>query len=251
MRMFKFPLKIQPLALEPARLPRHIAFIMDGNGRWAKRRGLARSVGHAEGSRQLKEVVKDCYNLHIRYVSVYAFSSENWKRPKEEVDQLMKLLLEYLRGAIADLENRKVRSRELGSRDGQSREILRDIAPVDSETAAHQEMDFLICINYGGRQELVQAARRIAAEAAAGTLKPEDVDEACIADRLYTAGIPDPDLLIRTSGEQRLSNFMPWQTAYTEFLFPDVLWPDFRERHLREALNAYVGRNRRFGGVTE
>ncbi len=251
MRMFKFPTKIQPRDLEADRLPGHIAFIMDGNGRWAKKRGLSRSVGHAEGSRQLKEVVKSCYNLHIRYVSVYAFSSENWARPKEEVDQLMKLLLDYLKGAIADLEGRKVRIRILGSRERLSPEILREIDHVERETAEFRDMDFLICINYGGRQELVQAARRIAAEAAAGTLKPGDVDEACIADRLYTAGIPDPDLLIRTSGEHRLSNYMPWQTAYTEFLFPEVLWPDFREHHLLEALHAYAGRNRRFGGVAE
>lgn len=237
--------------IDPGRLPRHIAFIMDGNGRWAKRRGLSRTFGHAEGSRQLKEIVKACYNLHISCVSVYAFSTENWVRPKEEVDQLMRLLLEYLRGALDDLKDRKVRIRIIGSREGLPAEILQEIDHVETATAHFSDMDFLICINYGGRQELVQAIRRIASEAVAGMLTPAQIDEACVAARLYTAGLPDPDLLIRTSGEQRLSNYMPWQTAYTEFLFPDVLWPDFRERHLREALQAYAGRNRRFGGVEE
>ncbi len=236
-------------ALNSSKLPRHIAFIMDGNGRWAKRRGISRSFGHSEGSRQLKEIVKICYNLHIPCVSVYAFSTENWARPKEEVAQLMKLLLEYLRGALDDLEDRKVRIRIIGSRDGLPEDILHEMDHVEAATAHFTDMDFLICINYGGRQEIVQAARRMAAEAVAGALRPEDIDEACVAGHLYTAGLPDPDLLIRTSGEQRLSNYMPWQTAYTEFLFPEVLWPDFRERHLREALQAFAGRNRRFGGV--
>ena len=246
--MFGFRRK-QMEVLDPTRLPRHIAFIMDGNGRWAKRRGLSRSFGHVEGSRQLKEIVKACYNLHIPCVSVYAFSTENWVRPKEEVDQLMKLLLEYLRGALDDLEDRKVRIRIIGSREGLPPEILQEIDHVEAATAHFSDMDFLICINYGGRQELVQAVRHIAADVAAGALAVDAVDEACIASHLYTKGLPDPDLLIRTSGEQRLSNYMPWQTAYTEFLFPEVLWPDFRERHLREALQSFAGRNRRFGGV--
>ena len=248
--MFGFARK-KPEAIAPDRLPRHIAFIMDGNGRWAKRRGLSRSFGHVEGSRQLKEIVKACYNLHISCVSVYAFSTENWVRPKEEVDQLMKLLLEYLRGALEDLEDRKVRIRIIGSREGLPLEILQEIDHVEASTSHFSDMDFLICINYGGRQELVQAVRQITSKVAAGTLSLDTVDEACIASHLYTAGLPDPDLLIRTSGEQRLSNYMPWQTAYTEFLFPEVLWPDFRATHLQQALQTYAGRNRRFGGIEE
>ncbi len=234
---------------ESDKRPRHIAFIMDGNGRWAEKRGLSRSLGHVEGSRMTKEVIKSCYNLHIRYVTVYAFSSENWSRPKEEVDQIMKLLLEYLKGAEKDLDGRAVRIRVIGSRDGLPTDILREIDRLEASTAANGDMDFIIAINYGGRQELVQAARAIAAEAVSGNLSLEAIDEACVEGHLYTSGIPAPDLLIRTSGEQRLSNFLLWQCAYSEFLFPEVLWPDFKERHLREALHTYAGRNRRFGGV--
>ncbi len=196
-----------------------------------------------------KEVVKSCYNLHIRYVTVYAFSSENWARPKEEVDQLMKLLLEYLKGADKDLDGRAVRIRVIGSRDGLPDDIIREIDRVQASTLANTDMDFIIAINYGARQEILQAVRGIAKEVADGKLTPESIEESCLEDHLYTAGIPAPDLLIRTSGEQRLSNFLLWQCAYTEFLFPEVLWPDFKERHLREALHAYAGRNRRFGGV--
>ena len=247
--MFKFGKRESKPAITQDHLPRHIAFIMDGNGRWAKKRGLSRSIGHAEGSRKLKDVVKACYNLHIRYVTVYAFSTENWARPKEEVDQLMKLLLEYLKNAEADLEGRAVRIRIIGSRKGLPEDILREIDRVEANTAHNGEMDFIIAINYGGRQEILEAVRSVAREVATGLLKVEEIDEACMERHLFTAGIPSPDLLIRTSGEQRLSNFLLWQCAYTEFHFPDVLWPDFKERQLQEALHAYAARSRRFGGL--
>ena len=235
--------------IAPEHLPGHIAFIMDGNGRWAKKRGLSRNIGHAEGSRMLKEVVKACYNLHIRYVTVFAFSTENWARPKEEVDQLMKLLLEYLKNAEADLEGRAVRIRIIGSRKGLPEDILREIDRVESNTAGNGEMDFIIAINYGGRQEILEATRTLAEKVAAGILRVEDIDEACFEEHLFTKGIPSPDLLVRTSGEQRLSNFLLWQCAYAEFHFPDVLWPDFKERQLHDALHSYAGRKRRFGGL--
>lgn len=247
--MFMLGKRDKKAAIAPEQLPGHIAFIMDGNGRWAKKRGLSRNIGHAEGSRMLKEVVKACYNLHIRYVTVYAFSTENWARPKEEVDQLMKLLLEYLKNAESDLEGRAVRIRVIGSRKGLPEDILREIDRVEANTAGNRDMDFIIAINYGGRQEILEAARTLAREVGDGTLKAEEIDEACLESHLYTKGIPSPDLLIRTSGEQRLSNFLLWQCAYTEFHFPDVLWPDFKERQLQEALHAYAGRSRRFGGL--
>jgi len=247
--MFNIGKRARKPAIPQEHLPRHIAFIMDGNGRWAKKRGLSRSFGHAEGSRKLKDVVKACYNLHIRYVTVYAFSTENWARPKEEVGQLMKLLLEYLKNAEADLEGRAVRIRIIGSRKGLPEDILREIDRVEANTAQNGEMDFIIAINYGGRQEILEAVRSVAREVATGALKVEEIDEACMESHLFTAGIPSPDLLIRTSGEQRLSNFLLWQCAYTEFHFPDVLWPDFKERQLQEALHAYAVRSRRFGGL--
>ncbi len=239
-----------PEGLEGENLPRHIAFIMDGNGRWAKERGLSRSFGHAEGSRILKEIVKDCYNLHIRYVTVYAFSTENWARPKSEVDQLMKLLLDYLNNAEADLEGRKVRIRIIGSREGLSAEILAAIQQVQSSTAHNMDMDFIIAINYGGRQEILQAVQHISEDAKQGKIQG-NISEEIFESYLYTGNTPAPDLLIRTSGEQRLSNFLLWQCAYTEFVFPTLLWPDFRQKHLHEALQKYSGRSRRFGGIDE
>jgi len=230
-------------------LPAHIAFIMDGNGRWAKRRGFSRSIGHAEGSRILKEIVKSCYNMHVRYVTVYAFSTENWVRPKEEVDQLMKLLLEYLKNAEADLEGRKVRIRIIGSREGLPQDIIDEINRVQKNTESFEEMDFIIAINYGGRQEIIHAIQAIVRDVVLGNLDEGNVSAETFENYLYTAGIPSPDLLIRTSGEQRLSNFLLWQSAYTEFAFPELLWPDLKEKNLREAIESYSSRNRRFGGI--
>lgn len=228
-------------------IPRHIAIIMDGNGRWAKKRGLSRSMGHREGSRTLKKIVEACYNLGVKYLTVYAFSTENWSRPRDEVDQLMKLLLEYLRNAETELKGKNVRIRVIGDRKTLPDEIRTEIDRVERNTSHICGLDFVIALNYGGRQDVVQAVSRIAEDIKTGT--PVLINEEAINQRLYTNGIPDPDLLIRTSGEMRLSNFLIWQLSYSEFFFCDVLWPDFKESNLREAILSYQGRQRRFGGV--
>lgn len=228
-------------------IPKHIAIIMDGNGRWAKKRGLTRSMGHREGSRTLKKIVEACYQLGVRYLTVYAFSTENWSRPKEEVDELMKLLLEYLRNAERELAGKKVRIRVIGEKKHLPEEIIKEIKRVEENTENIEGLDFIIALNYGGRQELVEAVSNLVEDAKAGLIS--EIDEEAISERLYTNGIPDPDLLIRTSGEMRISNFLIWQLSYSEFFFCDVLWPDFSEVNLRNAIISYQGRQRRFGGV--
>lgn len=228
-------------------IPKHIAIIMDGNGRWAKKRGLSRTMGHREGSRTLKKIVEACYKLGVRYLTVYAFSTENWSRPKEEVDDLMKLLLEYLKNAERELKGKNVRIRVIGERRNLPEEIVNEIERVQKNTEHIEGLDFIIALNYGGRQELVDAVSHIVEDVRAGLIS--EVNEDIISQRLYTSGIPDPDLLIRTSGEMRISNFLIWQCCYTEFYFCDVLWPDFSEEHLIEAIISYQGRQRRFGGV--
>ena len=233
--------------LDRNNIPKHIAIIMDGNGRWAKKRGLSRSMGHREGSRTLKKIVEECYRLGIRYLTVYAFSTENWSRPKEEVDELMKLLLEYLRNAEKELAGKNVRIRVIGDKKRLPEEIVKEIERVEKNTENIEGLDFIIALNYGGRQEIVDAVSRLVEDFKAGQIS--SIDEKAISERLYTYGIPDPDLLIRTSGEMRLSNFLIWQSSYTEFYFCDVLWPDFSAANLREAIISYQGRQRRFGGV--
>ncbi len=228
-------------------IPKHIAIIMDGNGRWAKKRGLTRSMGHREGSRTLKKIVEACYQLGVRYLTVYAFSTENWSRPKEEVDELMKLLLEYLRNAERELAGKKVRIRVIGEKKHLPEEIIKEIKRVEENTENIEGLDFIIALNYGGRQELVEAVSNLVEDAKAGLIS--EIDEEAISERLYTNGIPDPDLLIRTSGEMRISNFLIWQLSYSEFFFCDVLWPDFSEVNLNDAIISYQGRQRRFGGV--
>lgn len=233
--------------LDKNNIPRHIAIIMDGNGRWAKKRGLSRSFGHKEGSRTLKKIVEACYNLGVKYLTVYAFSTENWSRPKEEIDELMKLLLEYLRNAEKELKGKNVRIKVVGEKTHLSDEIIREIERVENNTRNRVGLDFIIALNYGGRVEIVNAVSKIVEDVKAGTIK--EINEEEISTRLYTAGIPDPDLLIRTSGEMRISNFLIWQLAYSEFYFSDVLWPDFKEKQLNEAIIAYQSRERRFGGI--
>ena len=228
-------------------IPGHIAIIMDGNGRWAKKRGLSRSMGHREGSRTLKKIVEECYKLGVRYLTVYAFSTENWSRPKEEVDELMKLLLEYLRNAEKELAGKKVRIRVIGEKKHLPEEIIKEINRVEKNTENIEGLDFIIALNYGGRQEIVEAVSRLVEDVKTGLVS--EIDEKAISERLYTKGIPDPDLLIRTSGEMRISNFLIWQSSYTEFYFCDVLWPDFSVANLKDAIIAYQGRQRRFGGV--
>lgn len=228
-------------------IPKHIAIIMDGNGRWAKKRGFTRSMGHREGSRTLKKIVEACYQLGVKYLTVYAFSTENWSRPQEEVDELMKLLLEYLRNAEKELAGKKVRIRVIGEKKNLPDEIVKEIERVEKNTENIKGLDFIIALNYGGRQELVEAVSRLVEDFDAGLIT--EINEKAISERLYTNGIPNPDLLIRTSGEMRLSNFLIWQLSYSEFYFSDVLWPDFSENHLKEAIISYQGRQRRFGGV--
>jgi undecaprenyl diphosphate synthase len=234
---------------DPNAIPAHIAIIMDGNGRWAKKRGLSRSMGHREGSRVLKKIVEASYNLGVKYLTVFAFSTENWARPKEEVDQLLNLMLQYLRNSENELRGEPVRIRIIGDRTGLPADFVREIERVENNTAHLDGLTLVIAINYGGRQDIVNAAARLADDVKAGKLGESEINAEALAARLYTAGIPDPDLLIRTSGEIRMSNFLIWQCSYSELYFTDVLWPDFTERHLREAILHYQGRQRRYGGL--
>lgn len=230
-------------------LPEHIAFIMDGNGRWAKKRGLSRNAGHQEGARTTKKVVESAYNIGIKYITLFAFSSENWSRPKEEVDELMKLMLDYLKNAEKETSDKDIRVRIIGDREGLSQEIREHIQKIEKRTENKKKMTMVIALNYGGRQDILQAASRIADDAAKGILKPSEITMEEMSKRLYTYDIPDPDLLIRTSGELRISNFLIWQCSYSEFYFSNVLWPDFKEKHLLEAIADYQRRSRRFGGL--
>jgi len=231
------------------KLPRHVAIILDGNGRWAEKRGLPRSAGHREGAKAVKRIIEYAYDLGIRYLTFFAFSSENWSRPKEEVDELMKLYLEYLKNAENESNDKNVRVKIIGSRQGLSRELVEQIEKVEKNTADKDRMTLLIALNYGGRQDILQAVKKIVDDVQNGLLDKDSITEKDIQKRLYTEDIPDPDLMIRTSGEMRISNFLIWQCSYTEFYFTDVLWPDFREKHFRDALLEYQRRNRRFGSL--
>ncbi|HET8607137.1 MAG TPA: polyprenyl diphosphate synthase [Gaiellaceae bacterium] len=233
-------------APEPA-LPsvaRNVAIVMDGNGRWARARGLPVAAGHRAGTRALRRTVEAAIDLGIGSLVVYAFSTENWTRPEDEVGALMEIFSETIDRELPDLVQQGVRTRFLGRRDRASDELRRKMAALEEETAANTRLDLWIALDYGGRAEIVEAARRLVA---AG-VEPDEVDEAALAARLYAPDMPDPDLLIRTSGEQRLSNFLLWQLAYAELVFVDTLWPDFGEHELRSALHAYAKRRRRFGG---
>ncbi len=232
-----------------SRLPRHVAIIMDGNGRWAKRRGLPRTAGHAAGAETFRTIATYCKDIGLEYLTVYAFSTENWKRPEEEVSAIMGLLKKYLLEAIGKMEKDRVKMKFLGDLSPLSDE-LKELCLRTEEISTHYEgCQVNICLNYGGRDEIVRAARALAAECAAGLRKAEDITEEDLSAHLYTAGLPDPDLVIRPSGELRLSNFLPWQSAYAEFYYTDVLWPDFTREELNKALAAYQSRSRRFGGV--
>ena len=230
-------------------LPRHIGVIMDGNGRWAKKRGLPRSAGHSAGAEALKKIVTEANDLGVKYITVYAFSTENWKRPKEEVDYLMNLLLNYLKNAEQTLSGENVVIRAIGSRAEFSEEIREQIVKTEEFTKNNTGIVMNIALNYGGREEIATAARRIAEMTLDGKIKPEDIDDKLIGENLYTASQPDVDLLIRTSGEQRLSNFMLWQVSYAEMWFTDKLWPDFTPADFRQAIHDFQNRGRRFGGI--
>ena len=230
-------------------LPEHIGIIMDGNGRWAKKRGLPRSAGHTAGAQTFRKIARYCSDIGIKYLTVYAFSTENWRRPKEEIDALMRLFKDYLTEAIRDFKDDSIVLRFLGDRSAFSDDLLALMDENEDESKDREGMVLNIAMNYGGRAELIKAMREIAAEAADGKISPDDINEEMISNHLYTKGQPDPDLIIRPSGENRTSNFLLWQSAYAEYVIMDVLWPDFKEKDLDAALIEYAKRNRRFGGV--
>jgi undecaprenyl diphosphate synthase len=221
---------------------------MDGNGRWAEGRGLSRYFGHDAGMKAMTEIVRYASDSGVSYLSVYAFSTENWKRSEEEVSGIFRLLLIYVDKELDELHRNNCKVNILGDTTGMSGSVLRALEKVSEKTKDNTGMVFNICLGYGGRDELTRAARRLAGQVLAGELDLEDIDEAAVSGELYTAGMPDPDLLIRPGGEKRLSNFMPWQCAYTEFVFCDVLWPDFTKEDFDAALAEYESRKRRFGG---
>ena len=230
-------------------LPTHVAVIMDGNGRWAKKRGLPRTAGHKSGAENFKRIVRYASSIGIRYFTVYAFSTENWKRPSDEVNTLIHLFIQYLDEATRDFMDENIRVRFLGETDAFPPKLRELIDRVERTSADRTGMTLCVCLNYGGRRELVHAVRALAQEVQAGTLSPDAIDEAAIAAHLYCPDVPDPDLVIRTSGELRLSNFLMWQTAYAELVPVHTLWPDFTPQKLDEAIAQYTGRSRRFGGI--
>lgn len=231
-------------------LPKHVAIIMDGNGRWAHARGLPRVEGHRRGVDAVRRTVRAAIEIGIPYLTIFSFSSENWSRPAEEIGDLMGIFKRFIRRDLAELHQNGVRVRMIGERAARDRELIALIEEAEALTKDNDALDLIVAFNYGSRDEIVRAARRIATDIAMGRLKPEDVTEARIEAALDTAGIPPPDLLIRTSGEQRLSNFLLWQTAYTEFVFLDAYWPDFDKAMLEQAIGTFQRRDRRFGGVT-
>ena len=228
--------------------PRHIAIIMDGNGRWAKQRGLPRTAGHAAGAEAFRRIANYCRTLGVEYLTVYAFSTENWKRSAEEVAGIMKLLRRYLEEALRDMEKNRVKFRFFGDLSRLSPELQKLCHDAENRSEDY-DVQVNFCLNYGGRDEIVRAARAIAADAAAGRVNPEELTEEGFSGYLYSAGVPDPELIIRPSGEKRTSNFLLWQSAYSEYVFMNVLWPDFTPEHLDEAIAEYQRRSRRFGGT--
>ena len=229
--------------------PRHIAIIMDGNGRWAKKRGLPRSAGHVAGAETFRRIASHCRDLGVKYLTVYAFSTENWKRAEDEVAGIMGLLGKYMEEALRDMEINQTRIKFFGDLSRLSPDLCERCRAAEERSAGFTEHQVNFCFNYGGRDELVRAAKAFAADVASGLKTPEELTEEALSDYLYSAGIPDPELIIRPSGELRTSNFLLWQSAYSEFVFMDVLWPDFTGDHLDEAIAQYHKRNRRFGGA--
>lgn len=241
--------KVLRSLLDPSSLPRHVAVIMDGNGRWAIRRGLPRSVGHRTGVKSLREVVRLSAELGISALSAYAFSTENWRRPPEEVSFLMDLFVEYAAKETEELKRNGIKARVIGRREGLPDVVLEAIRSLEQETQEGNRLTLNLAVNYGSRWEIVDAVKAIAQKVQRGAFQPEEIDEAVINRHLYTAGLPDPDLLIRPAGELRVSNFLLWQLAYTEFYVTPVLWPDFRKVDFLQALVSYQQRERRFGGL--
>ena len=231
-----------------APVPQHIAIIMDGNGRWAKKRGLPRTAGHAAGAEAFRRTANYCRKIGVKYLTVYAFSTENWKRSEEEISGIMKLMGKYLKEALADMEKNKVRFKVFGDISRLSPELKNLCTEAQERSAAYNDVQVNFCLNYGGRDELVRAAKAFAEDVKTGKYAAEDLTEELMSRYLYSADVPDPELIIRPSGELRTSNFLLWQSAYSEYVFLNVLWPDFKEADLDEAIAQYNSRNRRFGG---
>lgn len=229
--------------------PNHVAIIMDGNGRWAAKRLLMRAAGHRQGVEAVRRTVRACLDLGIEYLTIYSFSSENWSRPASEIAELMGLLRRFIQRDLAELHEHGVRIRVIGSSAGVDPDIIAMIEDAKALTADNTALNLTVAFNYGSRDEIVRAAQVLAQKVERGEIKPQDITKESFAETLDTAGLPDPDLLIRTSGESRLSNFLLWQCAYTEFVFIDCYWPEFGEEHLRAAIDEYMGRDRRFGGL--
>jgi undecaprenyl diphosphate synthase len=244
--MEALPIRTSSLSQPPV----HVAIIMDGNGRWALSRGLPRAAGHKRGAEAVKTAVESAGKMGVRYLTLFGFSSENWKRPKSEVSDLMGLLRYYLQHEVVYLQRNGVRLRVIGDRSQLAPDIVGMIDRAERETRAKTDLDLIIALNYGGRAELASAARDLAQEVSCGLLDPAEIDEHMVAQRLYTNGIPDPDVLIRTSGEKRLSNFLLWQLAYAELIFLDTLWPDFSSNDFEQAVAEYHQRERRYGATT-
>ena len=232
-------------------IPTHVAIILDGNGRWAKAKGMPRNYGHTAGARNVETVCQAAHDLGVKYVTMYAFSTENWNRPEGEVEALMKLLESYLKNCIKTADKNNMRVRVIGDTTRLSERFQERIRELEAASAKNDGLNLQIAINYGSRVEMTRAMRRMSEDVAAGKRKPEEITESVFEEYLDTAGIPDPDLLIRTSGELRLSNFLLWQLAYSEFYFTDVPWPDFHKEELERAIEAYNKRDRRFGGLTD
>ena len=230
-------------------VPRHIAIIMDGNGRWAKKRGLPRTAGHKAGGETFRRIANYCRTIGVEYLTVYAFSTENWKRSEEEVSGIMRLLERYLIEALRDMEKNGVRFRFFGDLSRLSPKLKKLCEDAQSRSAGYNEVQVNFCLNYGGRDEIIRAAKAFAADVAAGKRSADSLTEFEFENYLDSAGVPDPELVIRPSGEQRTSNFLNWQSAYSEFVFMDVLWPDFMPEHLEQAIDEFYRRNRRFGGT--
>lgn len=232
-------------------IPQHVAIILDGNGRWAKAKGMPRNYGHMEGAKTVEKICEEAWRMGIKYLTVYAFSTENWKRPQEEVDALMKLLRNYMKTCLKTAAKNDMVVHVIGDKSGLADDIRESIEELEKASANNGGLNFQIAINYGSRDEIVRSVRKVMEDVKAGKIEPEQMDEAMFDSYLDTAGIPSPDLLIRTSGEQRLSNFLMWQLAYTEFYFTDVPWPAFTKEDLEKAIEKYNSRDRRFGGVKE
>ena len=239
------------MAQSGLKMPNHVAIILDGNGRWAKSKGMPRNYGHVQGAKTVEVICEEAYRMGISYLTVYAFSTENWNRPKDEVDALMKLLRNYMKTCLATAKKNRMCVRVIGDKTGLDEDIRNRIAQLEESTRQNDGLHFQIALNYGGGDEIIRAIRRMALKISEGGLRADEITESYFSDMLDTAGLPEPDLLIRTCGEQRISNFLLWQLAYTEFYFTDVAWPDFTKEELLRAVEAYNHRDRRYGCVGE